>query len=168
MTTTTAPTTSPTERRGAFFGEGALPADPVARDHEKRGRRWLMFSYLFCPCHIPITLALLGAAFGSTTIGAALTGDTLRVGIALTTIYALVLWRGFRQIRRAKQIEAAGGTLTCSRSGCDLTTPPASAPQRSTTPPRTSADCRTPPDPPRPALTNFFDHRSRDHAHRPQ
>lgn len=103
-----------------FFGEGSLPADPTARSHEKRGRKWLVISYLFCPCHIPITLALIGAAFGGTAIGAALTGNALRVGIVLTAIYALVLWQGFRQIRRAKQIESEGGAITCTPAGCSV------------------------------------------------
>lgn len=106
--------------RWGFIGEAALPDDPIARDHERRGRRWLMVSYLFCPCHIPLTFALLSATFGGTAIGAAATGSALWLGIALTTIYALVLWRGFRQIRKAKQIEAAGGTIACTSAGCDL------------------------------------------------
>lgn len=112
-------------RQWTFLGEGSLPDDPVARVHEKRGRKWLVISYVFCPCHIPITLALIGAAFGGTTLGAALTGNALRVGVGLTLVYALVLWRGFRQIRRAKKIEAAGGTLNCTPAGCS--TVPASA-----------------------------------------
>lgn len=119
MITTTA-TTTPGQSRWAFVGESALPVDPVAREHEKRGRRWLVVSYLFCPCHIPITLAVLGAVFGGSTIGAAVTGNALRFGVMLTAIYALVLWRGFRQIRVAKRIEAAGGSLTCTTRGCDV------------------------------------------------
>lgn len=111
-------------RQWAFFGESALPSDPVARSHEKRGRRWLFVSYFLCPCHIPITLVLIGATLGGTTIGAALTGNALRVGIVLTALYGLVLWRGFRQIRKAKQIEAAGGTITCTPQGCDVTARP--------------------------------------------
>lgn len=79
-----------------------------------------MVSYLFCPCHIPLTLALLSATFGGTAIGAAATGSALWLGIGLTAVYALVLWRGFRQIRKAKQIEAAGGTIACTSAGCDL------------------------------------------------
>lgn len=106
--------------RWTFFGEGSLSADPTARAHEKRGRKWLAVSYLFCPCHIPITLALIGAAFGGTALGAALTGNALRVGVVLTSIYALVLWRGFRQIRRAKRIEAAGGAIACTSAGCSV------------------------------------------------
>lgn len=120
------PVAPPTQqRRRAFFGEGSLPADPVARQHEKRGRKWLAASYLFCPCHVPLVMAALGAAFGGTAVGAALTGNALRVGIVLTTLYALVLWRGFRQIRKAKSIEAAGGSLICTPAGCTIESPAA-------------------------------------------
>lgn len=107
--------------RWTFFGPSSLPADPVARSHEKRGRKWLFFSYFLCPCHIPITLGLFGVAFGGTAVGAALTGNALRVRTVLTMLYALVLWRGFRQIRRAKRIETAGGTLACTPDGCEVT-----------------------------------------------
>ena len=104
--------------RWAFFGESSLPSDPLARQHEKRGRKWLVVSYVFCPCHLPIVLALVGAAFGGTAFGAAATGNAVGVGVALTAVYGVVLWRGFRQIRWAKRIEAAGGTLSCTPEGC--------------------------------------------------
>jgi ABC-type nickel/cobalt efflux system permease component RcnA len=93
----------------------------LARQHEKRGRKWLVVSYVFCPCHLPIVLMLLGAAFGGTALGATVSGNALGVGIALTAVYGVVLWRGFRQIRWAKRIEAAGGTLSCSPEGCTVT-----------------------------------------------
>ena len=57
-------------------------------------------------------------------MGAAITANALRVGIVLTAAYGVVLWRGFRQIRRAKRIEAAGGTLNCTPDGCTVTPPP--------------------------------------------
>lgn len=117
----TRPTQPSPEGRWTFFGPSSLPADPVARSYEKRGRKWLFVSYFLCPCHIPITLGLIGVAFGGTAIGAAVSGNPLRVGAALTLLYAIVLWRGFRQIRRAKRIEAAGGTLTCTPDGCEIT-----------------------------------------------
>lgn len=113
----------PAAVRWTFFGSSSLPTDPLARSYEKRGRRWLIVSYLFCPCHIPLTLALLGALLGGTAFGAALTGNAVRVGVVLTAVYALVLWRGFREIRRAKQIEAAGGVLACTPQGCEVTDP---------------------------------------------
>ena len=108
--------------RWTFLGPGALPRDPTARQHEQRGRRWLVVSYFLCPCHIPITLALLGAVFGGSAIGAAVTGNALPVGIALTVLYAFVLWRGFRQIRIAKHLEASGYPATCSPDGCEIAT----------------------------------------------
>jgi hypothetical protein len=110
----------PTAGRWSFFGSSSLPTDPIARSHEKRGRRWLVLSYLFCPCHIPLTLALLGALLSGSAVGAAITGNAVRVGVALTAVYAVILWRGFREIRRAKRIEAAGGVLACTPRGCEL------------------------------------------------
>lgn len=83
-----------------------------------------MVSYLFCPCHIPLTLGLLGALFGGSAFGAALVGDAVRVGVVLTAVYAVVLWRGFREIRRAKRIEAAGGVLACTPQGCEIAEAP--------------------------------------------
>lgn len=118
--------TGTTQRQWAFIGKSSLPSNPLAREHEQRGRKWLIVSYFLCPCHLPITLALLGAAFGGTAFGAALAGNAIGVGVVMTGGYAVVLWRGFRQIRRAKRIEASGGTISCTRDGCAVT--PASPP----------------------------------------
>lgn len=109
---------APRRRRWAFFGASALPSDPIARQHEQRGRKWLVLSYVFCPCHLPIAMALLGAVFGGTAFGAAVSGHAVGVGIALSSVYGVVLWRGFRQIRWAKRIEAAAGALSCTPDGC--------------------------------------------------
>ena len=109
-----------TSSSGGFLGKSSLPVDPVAREAERQGRRWLAVSYLFCPCHIPLALALLAGLFGGSAVGAVLTGNALRFGVGLTAIYAVVLWRGFRLIRRAKRIEADGGSLSCTTSGCRI------------------------------------------------
>lgn len=105
---------------GAFLGESSLPLDPVARRHEKRGRRWFVVSYFFCPCHLPLVLALAGGALGGSALGAAITGNVLRAGTVLTAIYLVVVWRGFRQVRRAKRIEAAGGANRCGSGECEV------------------------------------------------
>ncbi len=107
-------------RRWVFLSRSALPADPTARRLEKRGRWWLTLSYVLCPCHLPITLTLAGLAFGGTALGTTIAGHATWVGIALTLAYALVLWRGFRQLRRSKQALAAGESLQCSTSGCAI------------------------------------------------
>lgn len=106
--------------RSSFFGEASLPSRPEARQHEKRGRRWLVVSFLLCPCHVPLALALAAAVLGGSTLGAAITGNGLRVGIVMTALYALMLWRGFRLIRQAKRLEAQGGRLDCTANGCEV------------------------------------------------
>lgn len=113
----------PSGQRWAFFGESSLPRDPIAREHERRRRRWLVVSFLFCPCHVPILLVAAGAAFGGTALGALVAGHALSVGIVLTCAYAVLLWRGFRQIRQAKRLEAGGGSLRCGPDGCSVVAP---------------------------------------------
>lgn len=123
--TASPPASERPEAPWAFLGGASLPTDPGARAHEKRGRRLLLVSFLFCPCHVPVLLALVGALLGGTVVGAAVTGSALRVGVVLTATYAVLLWRGFRQIRRAKQIEAVGGTWRCTTDGCAVGRPAA-------------------------------------------
>ena len=108
-----------------FLGKQALPADPAARDLEKRGRRWLIVSYVLCPCHLPITLGLLAIAFGGTTLGTLALGHAGWVAAALTGLYALVLWQGFRRIRAAKALAARGVEIDCSSGTCRVPPPPA-------------------------------------------
>lgn len=112
--------TAPTRRRWAFIGADALPADPDARAHERRGRRWLFLSYVVCPCHVPVTLVIVSAVLGGSALGAAVTGNAFRVGVLFTVAYAVAVWRGFRQIRWAKRIEA-GRSLECTPGGCAAT-----------------------------------------------
>lgn len=113
---------SPERTRGAwvFLTRSSLPTDPTARGLEKRGRWWLALSYLLCPCHLPVTLSLAGLAFGGTALGTMIAGHAIWVGAALTGAYALVLWRGFHQLRRSKQALADGESLRCSASGCEI------------------------------------------------
>lgn len=108
------------QRQWAFFGESSLPEDPEARQHEQRGRKWLVLSYVLCPCHLPLVLALAGAALGGTAAGAAIVANTFRTGVALSAAYGVVLWLGFREIRRAKALEAAGA-VRCRPGGCRAT-----------------------------------------------
>lgn len=121
---TTNPTQAPTEagkqRTWAFLGSRALPEDPGARLMEKRGRRWLIVSYVLCPCHLPVTLGLLGLALGGTALGTAVAGNAGWVAIILTGLYAAVLWRGFQRIRLAKRLEAQGLAIDCSTGSCTV------------------------------------------------
>jgi len=115
------PMTLSAERsRWVFLSRASLPEDPVARHLERRGRWWLVLSYVLCPCHLPVTLSLAAVLFGGSAIGATIAGNAGWVGGALTLAYALVLWRGFRQLRRAKRRLGAGETLQCSPDGCSI------------------------------------------------
>ncbi|HLG75581.1 MAG TPA: hypothetical protein VKX46_04165, partial [Ktedonobacteraceae bacterium] len=40
------------------------------RSKRRRGITWVLGSFLFCPCHLPITLGILAAVFGGTALGA--------------------------------------------------------------------------------------------------
>ncbi len=70
-------------------------------DRERRGRRWLIWSFIFCPCHLPISMGVFAAIFGGTAFGALISRNTLGVGLALGTIYAIGVGIGFRHIRAA-------------------------------------------------------------------
>lgn len=116
-----APTHRGRSSRGwTFIGRDALPDDPMARRHERRGRRWLVVSYVLCPCHIPITLAVLGALLGGSAVGAVVARNAVAVGVGLTVGYAGVLWLGFRQIRIAKRLERDGFRRSCGPADCEV------------------------------------------------
>jgi hypothetical protein len=77
--------------------------DPVAL--ERRGRRWLIWSFIFCPCHLPWSMAVLAAIFGGSAMGALISRNTIGVGIVFGLIYAIGVAIGFRHIRAAKRCE---------------------------------------------------------------
>ncbi len=112
--------------RWVFLTRASLPADPVARGLERRGRWWLVLSYVLCPCHLPVTLSLAALVFGGSAVGATVAANAGGVAAVLTLAYVVVLWRGFRQLRRAKARLAAGEALRCSADGCAIV--PAGAP----------------------------------------
>ena len=69
---------------------------------ERRGRRWLFGSFVFCPCHLPLTLALLGAVFGGTTMGVLVRDHAWVAGSILTVSWIVGSWYGFGLLRRAR------------------------------------------------------------------
>jgi hypothetical protein len=84
------------------------PIDTTGR--EKTGRKWLAVSFVFCPCHLPVIMAVAGMVFGGSAFGALVSRNTLGVGIVFTAIYAALLAVGFRHIRAAtKEIDCSTG-----------------------------------------------------------
>jgi len=87
---------------------------------ERRGRRWLIWSFIFCPCHLPISMAVLAAIFGGSAFGTLIGRNTLGVGLILGAIYAVGVGIGFRHLRAA----AAG--KDCSGGACEVPPLPSS------------------------------------------
>lgn len=74
---------------------------------EKQGRRWLAWSFLFCPCHLPLTLGILATVLGGTALGALLRDHVWLAGGVITAAWVAGTARGFLLIRRAQRGELA-------------------------------------------------------------
>jgi hypothetical protein len=80
-------------------------ASPVAEPDdrlERAGRWWIFGSFAFCPCHLPLTLGLLAAVFGGTTLGVVVRDHAWAAGTVLTASWIAGTWYGFRLLRRAR------------------------------------------------------------------
>ena len=74
-------------------------SSPSQNKAQRHGIAWVMGSFLFCPCHLPLTLGLLAAIFGGTALGAVLVHYSLIAGVVITLIWAAGTWYGFRKLR---------------------------------------------------------------------
>jgi hypothetical protein len=80
-----------------------MPTLATRPDLERRGRRWLVMSFLACPCHLPITLAVLGVVLGGTAAGVALREHTLVAGVLIASVWVAGTARGLLLVRRAER-----------------------------------------------------------------
>lgn len=89
----------------------SLPPPPstpsVALSLEKRGRAWLLWSFLLCPCHLPWTLAILTTVLAGTSAGVVLREHAWVAGTVITLAWLLGTGYGFRLIRRAERTGGA-------------------------------------------------------------
>jgi hypothetical protein len=72
-------------------------------DTERRGRWWICGSFVLCPCHLPLTFAVLGLVLGGTALGAALRDHALLAGAVVTVLWLAGTIRGFQLVRMAKR-----------------------------------------------------------------
>jgi hypothetical protein len=79
---------------------------------EKRGRAWLLWSFLLCPCHLPWTLAILAAVAGSTSLGVLVREHAWLAGTLVTLAWVGGTAYGFRLIRKAERAGGACPTRT--------------------------------------------------------
>jgi len=85
------------------------PSNTLARSQNKAQRHgiaWVMGSFLFCPCHLPLTLGLLAAIFGGTALGAFVVHYSLLAGGVITLLWVTGTWYGFRKLRSTRSAVA--------------------------------------------------------------
>ena len=76
---------------------------PTPQQLENRGMLWVIGAFVFCPCHLPITLSVLAMLLGGTAAGALLRAHPYIAGMVVTALWAAGTWRGFQLVRAAKR-----------------------------------------------------------------
>jgi hypothetical protein len=64
---------------------------------------WVIGAFVFCPCHLPITLGALGLLLGGTAAGALLRAHPYWAAAIVTLLWAAGTWRGVALIRSARR-----------------------------------------------------------------
>ncbi len=77
----------------------APPAGQDVTAVQRRGKLWVALSFVFCPCHLPVTLTLLTLLLGGTAAGALLRDNVWLAGAVITSTWAAGTWRGLRLLR---------------------------------------------------------------------
>lgn len=81
----------------------AITTQAETPELERRGRWWLIVSFLACPCHLPLTLGALGVVLGGTAVGALLRDHMVLAGVVIASAWLLGTARGLWLIRRAQR-----------------------------------------------------------------
>jgi len=68
----------------------------------RRGVAWILGAFVFCPCHLPITLWVVAALLSGTAIGALVLGHPYLSGVALFVVWLAGTLHGFNLMRRAR------------------------------------------------------------------
>lgn len=77
---------------------------PNARRMENRGLLWMVGAFVFCPCHLPLTLSVLALLLGGTAAGALLRAHPYIAAAIVTLLWAAGTWRGLLMVRRARRL----------------------------------------------------------------
>ena len=70
---------------------------------ENRGLAWVAGSFLICPCHLPLTLALAATVLAGTTAGVLLRAHPLAAGVLITAAWGAGTWRWIQHLRAARR-----------------------------------------------------------------
>ena len=69
---------------------------------ENRGLAWVIGAFVFCPCHLPITLWWIALLLSGTAAGALLRNHLVLAGVIVTVVWAAGTWRGIRYLLIAR------------------------------------------------------------------
>ena len=83
---------------------------------DRRGIAWVIGSFVLCPCHLPITLAVVVAVLSGTAIGALVRGHLYVAGAIISITWLAGTLNGFNLMRRARM----GAYTSRSSSPIDL------------------------------------------------
>jgi cytochrome c biogenesis protein CcdA len=81
-------------------GKAVCEISPDQR--ERRGVAWVIGSFVLCPCHLPITLALIGLVLSGTALGALYRGHLFLAGAIISIVWLAGTLHGFNLMRRAR------------------------------------------------------------------
>ena len=74
---------------------------------ERRGRWWLIGSFLLCPCHLPLSLAVLATLLAGTSFGVMLRDHTWLAAGVISAVWAAGTGYGLLLVRRAERTNGA-------------------------------------------------------------
>ena len=69
---------------------------------DRRGIAWIVGSFVLCPCHLPITLWVVGAVLSGTALGALFGGHLYLAGAIISIAWLAGTLHGFNLMRRAR------------------------------------------------------------------
>lgn len=74
---------------------------------ERKGRAWLLWSFLLCPCHLPLSLGALGLVLGGTSVGTLLRDHAWIAGTIITLTWLAGTAYGFSLIKKSQKFNGA-------------------------------------------------------------
>ncbi len=92
-----------------------LNGDARGRRRERRGLWTVIGAFAICPCHLPITLGLLGVALGGSAVGVFVRSNVVLAGALVTIVWATLTWRGFWLLRNGRSCPAPSATQSGER-----------------------------------------------------
>lgn len=63
---------------------------------------WVFGSFVLCPCHLPITLGVIGLVLSGTALGALFKGHLFLAGAIISILWLVGTLHGFNLMRRAR------------------------------------------------------------------